>query len=215
VATGSRRRRSASLKRLRTDRIDLYYAHFDDLETPLEETLAAFDALVREGKVRHVAASNLSAERIAASLAISDREGLARYVALQPHWNLLERDYEAEYTDLVAREQLGVVPYFGLARGFLTGKYRPDGPPVQSARAEGAQGYLDARGIAVLAALDDVAATHATTVAAVALAWLLAQPGVVAPIASARTPEQLAELLPVAQLALSDAQLTRLTAASA
>jgi aryl-alcohol dehydrogenase-like predicted oxidoreductase len=204
----------ASLKRLRTDRIDLYYAHFDDLETPLGETLAAFDALVREGKVRYLAASNLSVERIAASLAISDREGLARYVALQPHYNLIERDYEADYADLVAREQLGVVPYFGLAQGFLTGKYRPDGPRVDSARAQSGGAYLDARGIAVLAALDEVAAAHATSVAAVSLAWLLAQPGVVAPIASARTTGQLAELLPVARLTLSDAQLARLTAAS-
>ena len=195
----------ASLKRLRTDRIELYYAHFDDLDTPIEETLAAFDALVREGKVRYVAAS----------LAISDREGLARYVALQPHYNLLERDYEAEYADLVAREQLGVVPYFGLARGFLTGKYRPDGPAVQSARAEGAQTYLDARGIAVLAALDEIAAAHATSLAAVALAWLLARPAVVAPIASARTPEQLADLLPVNTARLSDDEVARLSGVSA
>ncbi len=204
----------ASLKRLRTDRIDLYYAHFDDEQTPLEETLAAFDALVREGKVRAIAASNLSPERVAASLAVSDREGFARYVALQPHYNLVERDYEASYAELVAREQLGVLPYFALARGFLTGKYRPGGPAVESPRAGSAAGYLDARGVALLAVLDELAAAHATSVAAVSLAWLLAQPSVLAPIASARTPAQLAELLPAATLRLSEQELVRLDGAS-
>jgi aryl-alcohol dehydrogenase-like predicted oxidoreductase len=205
----------ASLRRLRTDRIDLYYAHFDDPDTPLEETLGALDPLVREGKVLAIAASNHTPERLAEALAISDREGFAHYVALQPHYNLVERDaYEGPLAQLAAREQLAVLPYFALAKGFLTGKYRPDGALPDSPRAEGAGAYLDARGTAVLAALDEVAAAHATSVAAVALAWLRAQPTVLAPIASARTPEQLAELLPGARLELSADQLQRLSRAS-
>ena len=205
----------ASLRRLRTDRIDLYYAHFDDADTPLAETLAAFDALVREGKVRAIAASNYAPERLAEALAISDREGLARYVALQPHYNLVERDaYEGPLAELAAREGLAVLPYFALAKGFLTGKYRPDGALPDSQRAEGARAYLDTRGIAVLAALDEIAAAHATNVAAVSLAWLRMQRTVVAPIASARTPEQLAELLPSTRLELRTDELARLDAAS-
>jgi len=205
----------ASLRRLRTDRIDLYYAHFDDPQTPLEETLAAFDELVRAGKVRAIAASNYSAERLEQALAIADREGFARFAALQPHYNLVERGvYEGPLAELAAREQLPVVPYFSLAKGFLTGKYRPGGAVPESARAEGAQAYLDARGIALLAVLDEIAAAHATSVAAVALAWLRMQPTVLAPLASARTPEQLAELLPGATVELSDEQLARLDDAS-
>lgn len=206
----------ASLRRLRTDRIDLYYAHRDDEDTPLEETLGAFDALVREGKVRYVAASNHTAPRLAEALAVSDREGLARYVALQPHYNLVHRgDYEGELADLCARESLVCVPYFALAQGFLTGKYRPGGETVESERADDARAYLDERGVSVLGALDEVAAAHETTVAAVALAWLAAQPTVAAPIASVRTPEQLADLLPVADVQLSGEELQRLSAAAA
>jgi aryl-alcohol dehydrogenase-like predicted oxidoreductase len=209
-----RRCAELSLKRLRTDRIDLYYTHVDDPDTPLEEALGALDELVREGKVRHIAASQYSAERLAASLAVSDREGLARYVALQPLYNLVERDvYEGPLAELAVREQLAVCPFFGIAKGFLTGKYRP-GRVVESERAEEAGALLDARGIAVLAALDEVAATHATSLAAVALAWLLSRPGIVSPIASARTTEQLAELLPMAELRLDEDELARLTAAS-
>ncbi|PPK67915.1 aldo/keto reductase [Actinokineospora auranticolor] len=204
-----------SLRRLGTDRIDLYYAHYDDESTPIEETLTAFDALVKEGKVRYIAASNLAPERIAESLAISDREGLARYVAIQPHYSLVERrEYEADYAALAAKENLGVLPYWSLAKGFLTGKYRDAATPGDSPRAAGALAYLDDRGHRVLAALDDVAAAHATTVAAVALAWLTAQPNVVAPIASARTPEQLADLLPSVDLKLTDAEIAALTSAS-
>jgi aryl-alcohol dehydrogenase-like predicted oxidoreductase len=206
-----------SLRRLRTDRIDLYYAHFDDPETPLEETLAAFDTLVREGKARALAASNISAERLAEAFAISDREGLARYAALQQHYNLVERDaYEGPLSELALREQLPTLPYFTLARGFLTGKYRPGGAPPDSVRAEGAGAYLStARGPAVLEALDAVAAAHGVSVAAVAIAWLRVQPTVLAPIASARTPEQLADLLPGARLELDAAELAQLDAASA
>ncbi len=205
----------ASLQRLRTDRIDLYYAHFDDPETPLEETLAAFDAIVRAGKVRAIAASNYTAERLGQALAISDREGFARFAALQPHYNLVERDaYEGPLSELAARERLPVLPYFALAKGFLTGKYRPGRDAPQSQRATGAQGYLDERGIALLAVLDEIAAAHAASVAAIALAWLRMQPTVLAPIASARTPQQLAELLPGATVELSGEQLARLDDAS-
>jgi aryl-alcohol dehydrogenase-like predicted oxidoreductase len=142
-----------SLKRLGTDHIDLYYAHVDDEQTALEETLGAFDSLVREGKVRYIAASNYTAPRLAQALAVSDHEGLARYVALQQHYNLMERDkYEGELADLVGREGLSSFPYFALASGFLTGKYRP-GAKVASQRAERAGGYLNEKGVKVLAAL--------------------------------------------------------------
>ncbi|MFD0888052.1 aldo/keto reductase, partial [Streptosporangium algeriense] len=147
-----------SLRRLRTDHIDLYWAHVDDPETPLEETLGAFDALVREGKVREIGASNYGAERLAEALAVSEREGLARYVALQQHYNLLERDYENGLREVVAANGLVSTPYFGLARGFLTGKYRP-GVEVSSARAGGAAPYLSSeRALRVLDALDRVSA---------------------------------------------------------
>jgi len=204
-----------SLRRLGTDRIDLYYAHADDPATPLEETLGAFDALVREGKVRHVAASNYGAARLAEALAISKARGFARFEALQPHYNLVHRsEYEGPVADLCAREGLACFPYYSLASGFLAGKYRPGGA-VESARSRAASKYLDARGLRVLDALDAVAAARATTVAAVALAWLLARPTVVAPIASARTPAQLVELLPATTLALTAEELRRLDEASA
>jgi aryl-alcohol dehydrogenase (NADP+) len=204
----------ASLKRLAVDRIDLYYAHADDPATPMEDSLREFDALVREGKVRHVAASNFTAPRLAEALAVSEREGFARYAALQPHYNLVVRDeYEGPLADLCARENVACLPYFALAKGFLTGKYRPDAT-VQSARAKAARAYLDARGERVLAALDDAAAAHRTSVAAVSLAWLLSRPTVVAPIASARTVAQLNDLLPVATLKLNADEVRRLDSAS-
>jgi len=204
-----------SLKRLGTDYIDLYYAHVDDQQTALEETLGAFDSLVREGKVRYIAASNYTAPRLAEALAVSDREGLARYVALQQHYNLMERDkYEGELADVVSREGLSSVPYFALASGFLTGKYRP-GAKVESQRAERAGSYLNEKGIKVLAALDDVATSHNEAMATIALAWLAAQPTVVAPIASARISEQLPELLRVANVRLTAAELQALNEASA
>jgi aryl-alcohol dehydrogenase-like predicted oxidoreductase len=202
-----------SLERLGTDRIDLYYAHADDPDTPLEETMAAFDELVREGKVRHLGASNYPAPRLAEALRVSDRAGLARYVALQPEYNLVSRDeYEGELQELCVAEGIACLPYYALASGFLTGKYRPGAAEVESPRAGSASRHLDG-GAGVLAALDEVAAAHSTTVAAVALAWLRAQPGVTAPIASARSPEQLAELLPMADLELSVAELERLSSA--
>jgi aryl-alcohol dehydrogenase-like predicted oxidoreductase len=203
----------ASLRRLAIDRIDLYYAHADDPDTPLVESLRAFDALVKEGKVRYIGASNYAPPRLAEALAVSTREGLVRYIALQPHYNLAHRsDYEGELRDLCARERLACFPYYALAKGFLTGKYRP-GTTVESPRAAGAGAYLDERGLRLLAALDDIAAAHHTTVAAVSLAWLIAQPTVVAPIASARSVEQLAELLPVANIKLSPGDMARLSAA--
>ncbi|MFI5779700.1 aldo/keto reductase [Nocardia sp. NPDC051570] len=204
----------ASLRRLGTDYIDLYYAHYDDPDTPLEETVAAYDELVRAGKVRYVAASNLSPERIRASLAVADREGLARYVAVQPQYNLVERaDFERDLLPLAQAENLATVPYYALAKGFLTGKYRP-GAEVDSPRAEGAAAYLNDRGLRVLDALDAIAAAHRVPVAAVSLAWLAAQPTVAAPIASARTTAQLADLLAVGGLRLSEAELAQLTTAS-
>ncbi|MDT7723938.1 MAG: hypothetical protein QOI21_514 [Actinomycetota bacterium] len=200
-----------SLKRLRTDHIDLYYAHRDDTDTPLEETLGAFDALIRSGKVRYIAASNYTAARLTEALSISDREGFAKYVALQPHYNLLEREYEQELAPLIEREGLSTLPYFGLAKGFLAGKYRSKDAPSTSPRAARAVSYLDDRGKRVLSVLDEVAAAHGVSVAAVSLAWLAAQPTVAAPIASARNTEQLAELLPFVDLKLTDEELALLT----
>jgi len=203
-----------SLRRLQTDRIDLYWAHKDDPDTPQEETLAAFDGLVRAGKVREIGASNFSAARLESALALSAKEGLAAYVALQPHYNLVERaEFEATLLPVLVEHGLSCVPYFGLARGFLTGKYRP-GTTVDSPRAAGASAYLDDRGLAVLAALDDVAATHGVPQAAVALAWLAAQPTVTAPLASARSTDQLADLLPTLSLTLTDAEVAALSSAS-
>ncbi|WP_055586219.1 aldo/keto reductase [Peterkaempfera griseoplana] len=206
-----------SLRRLQTDHIDLYYTHYDDPETPVEEFLGALDQLVREGKVRQIGASNITAARLEEALAASEREGLARYEAIQPHYNLVSRDtYEGPLADAAARHGLSAMPYFALASGFLTGKYRPQGAAVQSARAAGAGKYLDdPRGPRVLAALDEVAAAHRVEPATVALAWLAAQPTVAAPIASARTVEQLPALLAVAGLELSADELEALDAASA
>jgi aryl-alcohol dehydrogenase-like predicted oxidoreductase len=207
----------ASLGRLQTDRIDLYWAHNDDPDTPLEETLAAFGELIDAGKVRAIGASNYSAPRLAEALAVADREGLPRYVALQPHYNLVERaGYEDGPATVVAEHGLSTVPYFGLAKGFLTGKYRPGGAAVDSPRAGAAAQYLDRpEAGAVLDALDTVATAHGTAVAAVALAWLAAQPHVASPIASARTVEQLEDLLPVNTITLTDAEVEQLSGATA
>jgi aryl-alcohol dehydrogenase-like predicted oxidoreductase len=206
-----------SLERLETDRIDLYYAHEDDPDTPLEETLSAFGSLIDDGMIRHAAASNYSAERLDEALRTGEREGMAPYVALQAHYNLMERkEYENELAPLCERHGLACLPYFALARGFLSGKYRPDGPQVDSPRAAGVHdSYFNDRGFAVLAALDQIAAAHGTAVAAVALAWLAAQPTVVAPVASATSTQQLAELLASVELELSAEELARLSDASA
>jgi aryl-alcohol dehydrogenase-like predicted oxidoreductase len=204
----------ASLHRLQTDRIDLYYAHFDDEETPLEDSLRAFDALVRAGKVRHVAASNYSPERLTAALELQREHGLAEFTVLQPHYNLMERDFERTLLPVADEFDLAVVPYYGLAKGFLTGKYRPGGEAIESPRADAARAYLESGGAAVLDALDAVAGARDAPVAAVALAWLRAQPRVVAPIASARTIGQLEQILPAATLELAADELERLSSAA-
>ncbi|MGN6760293.1 MAG: aldo/keto reductase [Leifsonia sp.] len=213
AADNIRRAADASLERLRSDYIDLYYAHFDDETVPLEETVGALSALVDAGKVRYIAISNYSPERIDEWFRITEREGYHRAVALQPHYNLVERGYETTYRPIAEREGLGVMPYFALAAGFLTGKYR-DGLTVDNPRAGGAAKYLDDTGRTILAALDDVAAAHRVSVASVALAWLAAPPTITAPIASARTREQLSDLLASVELVLSDAELDTLTDAS-
>jgi aryl-alcohol dehydrogenase-like predicted oxidoreductase len=200
-----------SLRRLQTDHIDLYYAHRDDPDTPLEETLTAFDALVRAGKVRHLGASNYSAERLADALSTSDKNNLARFAVLQPHYNLVERDYERDLAPLVAREGLATLPYFALAKGFLTGKYRSKEETVDSPRAARASSYLDGNGERVLGVLDEVAQTHGVSVATVALAWLRVQPTVAAPIASARTPEQLTDLIASVTLTLTTDEVASLS----
>ena len=206
-----------SLRRLGTDRIDLLYTHFDDESTPVEEIITALDELVRAGKVRHIAASNISPARLRASVEFSRSAGLASYVVLQPHYNLVSRDtYEGELEATAAEFGLSSVPYFALASGVLSGKYRQNGPAVDSVRADGAVKHLATdRGPKVLAALDSVAAAHDTAVATVALAWLAAQPTVAAPIASARTVEQLPALVAVADLELTASELALLDAASA
>ena len=205
-----------SLKRLQTDYIDLFYMHKDDEATPLEETLGALNELVDAGKVREIGASGYTAERLGQALEISQRDGLARYRVLQPHYNLLERQaYEGALQDLCEREGLACVPFFSLARGFLTGKYRPG---VEADTKRGAFAWTDEwddRAKSVLAALDTIAERRGVPVAAVSLAWLRAQPTVHSPIASARTVEQLVQLLPVAQLELDDDEVAALTDAGA
>jgi aryl-alcohol dehydrogenase-like predicted oxidoreductase len=205
----------ASLDRLQTDRIDLYYAHYDDTETPLEDSLRAFDDLVKRGLVRHIAASNYTPERLTEALSLQRSLGLAEFVALQPHYNLVERAYERTLAPVAAEWDLAVLPYYALASGFLTGKYRTGGAAVDSVRAEGAGKYLNETGEAALKALDQVAAAHETTLTAVAIAWLLAQPTVTTPIASARTTAQLAQLLPAAELKLTPDEVTLLSAVTA
>jgi aryl-alcohol dehydrogenase-like predicted oxidoreductase len=203
----------ASLRRLGVEAIDLYYAHKDDSKTPLEETLVAFDRLVRAGKVRAIGASNYSAERLAAALDISEQAGLVRYEVLQPEYNLIVRDrFEGALQQLCIERGLGVLPYFGLASGFLTGKYRSSGDKAKSVRGGRMDAYLNERGFAALEALDAVAAETRATPAQVALAWVAAQSGVTAPIASATSAAQLEELLGVLTLELSGEQLARLSA---
>jgi len=206
----------ASLARLGTDYIDLYYAHFDDASTPLDETVAAFHELVVAGKVRNVALSNYSAARVAEWFAIAERNGFAPPVALQPHYNLVHREpFESEFGAIVAEKNLGVVPYYALASGFLTGKYRSAADLGKSPRGGGVSGYLEGGGLGVLAALDSVASAHGVAVASVALAWLRTRPGVVAPLASARTVEQLPDLTASATVDLTAAEIASLDEASA
>ena len=199
-----------SLGRLQTDHVDLYYAHYDDLATPIADSLTAFDTAVKEGKVRYIAASNYSPERLQEALDVSDREGLARYIGLQHHYNLMHRhEYEDGMREVVERNELVSMPYYALAKGFLTGKYRA-GVTIDSGRASGAQEYLTDSGLAVLAVLDNIAEAHQAPVSAVALAWLAAQPTVATPLASARVVAQLPDILAMAGLSLSAENLAAL-----
>jgi aryl-alcohol dehydrogenase-like predicted oxidoreductase len=206
----------ASLKRLQTDHIDLYQSHIDDLDTPLEETLEAYAQLIREGKVRAIGASNYDAERLASALETSERNGYPAYQSLQPQYNLYDRDgYETKLEPLCREKGLGVLPYFPLASGFLTGKYRADTDPAGRARESIVREYMNDRGFRILAALDPVARQYRTTPAAVSLAWLIARPGISAPIPSATSPSQWNELIQAMKIRLDEGSIERLNRASA
>ncbi|MFO1048138.1 MAG: aldo/keto reductase [Geminicoccaceae bacterium] len=205
-----------SLRRLRTDRIDLYQAHYDDPDTPLPDVLGTFAELIAAGKVRAIGASNHTAARLAEALRVSAEEGLPRYETMQPHYNLYDRAvYEDELEPLCVEQGLGVISYFGLAKGFLSGKYRSTADLGQSPRGGGVAEYLNERGLRILKALDEAAAAAGATPAQVALAWLIARPSITAPIASATSPAQLADLVAAASLQLSDEAIERLAEASA
>ena len=204
-----------SLRRLQTDTIDLYQSHEDDPSTPLEETLDAYAQLIKQGKIRAIGASNYSADRLAEALKVSKRHGLPSYQSLQPKYNLYERaEYESTLEPLILKEGLGVVPYYGLASGFLTGKYRSEADLGKSPRGAGVKKYLDDRGFRILAALDEVAKTHHSTPGKVALAWLIARPSITAPIASATSLEQLHDLVDATNLDLDKASIETLNQAS-
>ena len=205
----------ASLRRLRTDRIDLYQSHLDDAEVPLEETLRAHERLIAAGKVRVIGASNYSAARLTEALDVAAKSGLHRYECLQPDYSLAERGYEAELEPLCRKEQIGVIGYFSLAAGFLTGKYRSARDAAGRARENRVAKYLNPRGLALLDVLDSVAAAQGASPAQVALAWIIARPGITAPIASATTVAQLDELLGAASLTLTADAVARLDDASA
>ena len=205
----------ASLRRLQTDRIDLYQSHLDDAEVPLEETLRAYERLIASGKVRTIGASNYGASRLAEALAVSSASGLPRYECLQPDYSLAERGYEAELEPLCRAEDIGVIGYFSLAAGFLTGKYRSAQDAAGRARENRVAKYLTPRGLALLDVLDSVARDQRATQAQVALAWIIARPGITAPIASATSVAQLDDLLGAAELRLSADAIARLDAASA
>ncbi|MBS7542188.1 aldo/keto reductase [Ancylobacter oerskovii] len=207
----------ASLKRLQTDHIDLYQSHWDDAETPFEEVLGAYDALIKAGKVRLVGASNLTGQRLFDALAVSAREQLPRYATIQPEYNLCARAaYETDIEPVCRANGLGVITYFSLAAGFLTGKYRSPEDAGKSVRGqENVSKYLNERGLRILAALDAVAAAHGANPTQVALAWVMARPSVTAAIASASKPEQLGDLLKAAELKLTGGDIDRLNAASA
>ncbi|WP_295242418.1 aldo/keto reductase [uncultured Brevundimonas sp.] len=206
----------ASLRRLQTDYIDLYQTHWPDPKTPQDETLRALDKLVQAGKVRAIGTSNHSAEQLSEALDISQREGLAAYATIQPHYNLYSRDtFEGGLQDLAVQKGLGVITYFSLESGFLTGKYKTVDQIAGTKREGMLKDKFDERGVRILAVLDAVAQKNEATSAQVALAWLLAQPGVTAPIVSATSTEQLADTLKAATLKLSDEDLAELTEASA
>ena len=205
-----------SLQRLQTDVIDVYQSHKDDPATPLEETMTAFAKLVQQGKVRVLGASNYSAQRLAEALAVSLRLGLPRFESLQPEYNVYDRaGYEAQLEPLVLKEKIGVIGYFSLARGFLTGKYRSEADLKQSARGAGVKGYLNPRGERILKALDEVAKQRGATMAQVSLAWLMARPGITAPIASATSVTQLKDIVGVMRVVLSGDDVRVIDQASA
>jgi aryl-alcohol dehydrogenase-like predicted oxidoreductase len=205
-----------SLQRLQTDYIDLYQSHIDDASVPLEETLGAYDQLIKEGKVRAIGASNYRAERLVEALQVARQTGLPRYECLQPHYNLYERAaYEQDLEPLCLKEGIGVIPYFALASGFLTGKYRSESDLAKGPRGQSVKKNLDERGFRILAALDEVAAKLDATPGKVAIAWLIARPSVTAPIASATSVEQLKELVEAANLQLDPASIQTLNEASA
>jgi len=205
----------ASLKRLRTDYIDLYQSHRDDPDTPIEETLSAYGDLIRQGKVREIGASNFSAGRLGEALKISADKGLPRYQSLQPQYSLVERgEFEGALEDLCLKERIGVIGYYSLASGFLTGKYRSKADVAGRPRGSRVEKYLNGYGFGVLKALDDVAARYNARPGQVALAWLIARPSVTAPIASATNLDQLAELLKAAEITLDAAAIQQIDAAS-
>jgi aryl-alcohol dehydrogenase-like predicted oxidoreductase len=204
-----------SLRRLQTDYIDLYQSHTDDAETPLAETLETFAELVKQGKIRAIGASNYSAARLAEALRVSAEYGFPRYESLQPNYNLYDRaEYEAELEPLCLKEKIGVISYFSLAKGFLTGKYRSTEDLSKSVRGQGVKGYLNERGFRILRALEQVAEQHDSTLASVALAWLIARPSITAPIASATSLEQLDDLIEATKLELDQASIELLNHAS-
>jgi aryl-alcohol dehydrogenase-like predicted oxidoreductase len=205
-----------SLKRLQTDHIDLYQSHADDATVPLHETLGAFAQLIAEGKVRAIGASNYGADRFAEALKVSKEHKLPRYESLQPEYNLVSRTvYEQELEPLIREENIGVINYYALASGFLSGKYRSEADlSKSSARGGSVKKYLNVRGLNVLAALDEIAAAHKATVAQVALAWLMARPGITAPIASATSVEQLQELVGAVKLSLAAHEIKALNQSS-
>ena len=206
-----------SLKRLQTDHIDLYQAHEDDATVPLTETLSAFAELIKEGKVRAIGASNYGADRFADALQVSKEHSLPRYESLQPEYNLVSRaGYEKELEPLIRQENVGVINYYALASGFLSGKYRSESDLTKSsARGGSVKKYLNPKGLQVLATLDEIAAAHKATPSQVALAWLIARPGITAPIASATSVEQLHELFGAATLSLTSDEIAALNQASA
>ncbi|MCC2590843.1 aldo/keto reductase [Chryseobacterium sp. MFBS3-17] len=204
-----------SLERLQTDYIDLYYLHYDDGKTPVAETLDTFDELVKTGKVKHIAVSNITPERLRESLEYSDQNNIAKYQVLQPLYNLVERaGYEKDFAPMVEAHQLTVFPYYALASGFLTGKYRSEADFSKSPRGQGAAQYLNEKGLGILNVLDQVAEKHQTVPAAVSLAWLAAQPHIGGPVASATSTEQLTEILSSATLVLDSEDLKQLDEAS-
>jgi aryl-alcohol dehydrogenase-like predicted oxidoreductase len=205
-----------SLQRLQTDYIDLYQSHIDDPSVPLEETLEAYEQLIKHGKIRAIGASNYTGARLGEALAVSKQHNLPRYECLQPHYNLYERaGYEKDLEPLCLQEGIGVIPYFALASGFLTGKYRSENDLAKGPRGQMVKKYLDERGFRILAALDQTAAKLGSTPGKVAIAWLIARPSITAPIASATSVEQLKDLVDAANLQLDAASMQALNEASA